>query len=70
MKRTEARKRRGMVGTVWTGEVKTRVERKEKEKREKKGDNKLGNGREAAHGCSHWFVVVQRVQLFAARVAK
>ena len=51
MKRTEARKRRGMVGTVWTGEVKTRVERKEKEKREKKGD-KPGNGRAAAHGCS------------------
>ena len=52
MKRTEARKRRGMVGTVWTGEVKTRVERKEKEKRGKKGDNKPGNGRAAAHGCS------------------
>jgi len=51
LKRTEARKRRGMAGTVWTGEVKTHVERKEKEKREKKGD-KPGNGRAAAHGCS------------------
>ena len=51
LKRTEARKRRGMVGTVGTGEVKTHVERKEKEKRGKKGDNKPGNGRAATHGC-------------------